>query len=200
VLNLGLDASYAEELRIQHPFRFWFRPEPIKKQISVNYDKLKAMGMSHGYHSYTGTDNIPVTFDLYVNRLMLLKEGASFSTREERSKAETRKGYSEGGSAQLWSISENIQQGQRYLEALTVPPDIGYGIIGGSPSPCILCIPGILMFRARLVSLETEYTESDIYGEPTELKAKCTFEEAPLQRYTAQDVLSKGSWRNWGLA
>jgi len=195
VQNLALDQAGAMDFTVVHPFQFWFRPEPIKKQISVNYDKMAPIGMSHSYHVYSSTDNISVTFELFVNRLMLLKEGAVSSTREQRQKAESRTGNAEGSVDQLAALTEQMEAGLRYLEALSVPPDIGYGIVGGSPPPCILCFPGILTFRARLMSLETDFTECDIYGSISEIRAKCTFEEAPLRRYTMQDVLARGSNR-----
>ena len=50
-----------------------------------------------------------------------------------------------------------------------------------------------------MVTLAITYSEVDLIGNITEMRMKCSFEEAPLSRVTMQDVLDRGSNRTWGL-
>ena len=196
-MNLGIDEAYAEDYQLIHPFTFWFRPEPVREAISVAYNKMRVMGQSHQYHNYEGTDNVPITFELYVNRLMLLKAGAISTERSVRSS--TRTGTIEGTLEDLQRLSWMIEEGKRYLQALCYSPEGSAGIIGNSPPPCLLVMPGILELRCRLMGADFNHTECDTKGNITEMRVRCTFEEAPLGRITMQDVLERGSFRTWGL-
>lgn len=197
VQNLALDAELASDLDIPHPFRFWFRPEPIRENYSVNYNKMSPMGMSHGYHNYENTSNVPVEFELYVNRLMLRKEGL---TRPVSNPEQSGQNSINQKSERSKAMSKEIEDGRRYLTALTVPPETPAGVIGGAPPACLVVIPGILSLRMRLINLSITFKEVDIRGNITAMSMKCSFEEAPLSRVTMQDVLTRGSQRSWGLS
>lgn len=198
VQNMEIDDSYASDLGLNiHPFRFWFRPSPIRQSVKVNYESMSVIGMSHEYKTYRNTSNFLFPFELYVNRMMMIKDGAIPTTQKEREGQRT--GNPEGGSDQLYALSQQIEAGRRYLEALSVPPATSYGVSGSSPPVCLLVIPGVVTMRARLIDLDINFTEFDISMNISELRAKVTFEEAPMSRFTMQDVLERGSNRTWGI-
>jgi len=195
VMNLELDDGYATDLGVPHPFQFWFRPEPVREAISVNYNKMSVLGMSHEYQAYANTTSIPIEFELYVNRLMLLKDGVVGDNKPPQQGETTQDATGE----RLAALSRDIENGRRYLEALTVPPQMPIGVVGGAPPVCLLVLPGILELRVRLTGLQITFSEVDLIGNITEMRARCTFEEAPLGRFTMQDVLERGTFRTWGL-
>lgn len=197
IMNLAMDDGLASQLGVDHPFNFWFKPEPVRETIGVNYNKMHPLGMSHGYHTYQGTGNTQIEFELYVNRLMMLKEGMVGSDGEP---GQTRTSDTEEATVKrLNGLTSKILSGRKYLQALTVPPQMPVGVIGGSPPPAILVLPGILTLRVRVLNVVFSYTESDYLGNISEMRVKLTFEEAPVSRITMQDVLERGPYRTWGL-
>jgi hypothetical protein len=168
---------------------FWFRPATVRENLSVVYEKMRVMGMSHQYQSYSHTENMNITFEIYANALMILGEISKEAAR----------GSAEGSLNDLRLVSDMIEQDRRFLEALTLPYEIDGGAIGVETPPVILCIPGIVTARARVTNLSFEFVGSDINGNLTEYRAAITFEEAPLSRITMRDQLAAGSFRTWGF-
>lgn len=197
IMNLALDDNLASQLGVDHPFDFWFKPEPIRETLGVSYNRMQPLGMSHGYHTYQGTNNTQVEFDLYVNRLMMLKEGM-VGIEEEQRQINTPQ-TPEATVQRLNALTSKILAGRKYLQALTVPPQMSVGVIGGAPPPAMLVLPGILTLRVRVMNVAFTYTETDYIGNITEMRVKLTFQEAPVSRYTMQDVLERGPYRTWGL-
>lgn len=184
--------------RQQDIFAFWFRPNPISETITPNYEDVAPMGMSHDYQTFVSTSSTVWTFEIYMNALMML--GA---TSQEQNIANRNYGdgqaYKEGKKTDLKKMSEEIEAGRRFLQALSVPAENIDGTIYQSPPPCLLVIPGIVSQRVRLRSLLFTYTNCDIDGNIKELRASVEFREAPLGRFTMQDVLDNGATRIWGL-
>lgn len=196
IKNLAIGEDYARSNGLEHPMLFFFRPEPIRESIKVNYEKFAVLGMSHQYHGYSNTDNLSFPIELYFNRLMLVKRGAVAT--DKRNRGEGRGNTADGGNEKLGAISEKFEASRRYLEALTVPPVTPIGIVGNSPPPCLLVIPGIIEIRARLISLDVGFNRVDVHNKISEMRVRCVFEEAPLGRITMQDVLERGTFRTWG--
>jgi hypothetical protein len=197
VKNLAIDEEMAEDFGMAHPFQFWFRPAVIRERIAVSYSKQQVLGMSHAYQLYEGTSNTPVSFDLWVNRLVMMKEHMLNTDRGTGQSGDT--DTQEDRDHLLVELSQQIERGKKYLQALSVPPEQASGVIGGAPPACLLVIPGILSLRMRLINLDFTHSDVDVRGNIVELGAKVTFEEAPDSRYTMQDVLESGSHRTWGL-
>lgn len=197
VKNLAMDEEMAEDFGLSHPFQFWFRPEPIRERLNVSYSKMGVLGMSHQYHVYQNTDNTSISFDLWVNRLVMLKEGMIDTERGVQQSGDV--ATQEDRDNLFFELSRQIEQGRKYLQALTVPPEQPSGIIGAAPTACLLVLPGILILRMRLMSLEFTHVDVDVRGNIIEMRARVTFEEAPVERFTMQDVLESGSYRAWGL-
>ena len=174
---------YNPELDEQNQYMdFHFRPEPVREQLQANYEKMAVIGMSHQYQSYSYTNNMQIGFELYMNRLMLLKQGAISSNRSARQNSEP--GTVEGTRSNLEGASREMEWSRRYLEALLVPPVNYTGLVASAPPAVILSLPGVITMRCRLMVLSIEFMAVDIQGNLTELKAKVRFEEAPLNRIT----------------
>lgn len=167
---------------------FAFRPTLINQQLAATYEKMRVIGMSHQYSSFSHTENAIFTFELYLNSLMIIKE-LSF---------EAKRGASEGSKNDLKLVSKQIEEQRRFLESLTLPYESPNGMISSQPTPVILCIPKIVTIRARLLSVSIVFEECDINGNIKALRAQVTFEEAPLRRITMRDHLSSGMFRTWG--
>lgn len=164
---------------------FFFRPGPVSQRSRVNYEKLRALGMSHSYHSYNGTENSEVAFEIYFNRLMMVKE----LTRGEAP------GYKEGAEGELEAVSGMIEDSRRWMESLLLPPALDDGRIAAAPPACVLCLPGIVSIRCRLMSLDWTFKQVDVYGRISELRGSVSFEEAPMARLSMQDALEVGMFR-----
>jgi len=164
------------DLQDHETMPFAFAPEPINEVLRANYSKVSPIGMSHGYHSFQGTENVGISFDLEWNRLLLV--------------ART------GESAKF--VQEKMQEARRFLESLTLPPELPVGTVGGDPPPVLVVIPNILMLRTRLMSLEISFTKMDGQNNPIEFIARTTWEEAPVIRITKGEHRSTGMFRSWG--
>lgn len=164
---------------------FPFRPTVVNIQASVNDESMDVLGMSHSYESYTNTTNPEVTFELYYNALMMIKESSA-------------EGIKEGGKSILNQMSEEIEKQRRWLQSLLYPGFVPSGVIGSQQPPCILCLPGIVTIRAKLKSLGEIHERVDIEGNIVELRLPVTFREAPMARITMEDVLMNGMFRTWG--
>jgi len=165
---------------------FPFRPPQINVDTSVNDETMDVMGMSHAYESYKNTTNATISFELYYNALMMIKE---MSKPKE----------SEGQKSQLNMMSEEIEKQRRFLQSLLYPGYSQSGVITAQQPPCILCLPGIVTVRAKLKSLGEIHEQSDIDGNIVALRLPVTFREAPMGRITMEDVLMNGMFRTWGL-
>jgi hypothetical protein len=198
VHNLALDAGSAHATAQTHPFTFWYRPGPIKERLAAEYQTVRPLGHPAGYHVYEGGENTSLSLDLYVHRLLLARDLPATADAPPVAEGQALRGRVVTAS-QLQALSARMLRGVRYLQALLVPPTLAAGLMGGAPPPCLLVLPGLLALRCRLISLEIAYTQQDLEGLPIELTATCAFEEAPLARYTMQDVLLRGSQRTWGL-
>lgn len=164
---------------------FPFRPTVVNIDTSVNDETMEVIGMSNEYESYTNTSNPTVTFELYYNALMMIKETTS-------------EGFKEGGKSLLNQMSEEIEKQRRWLQSLLYPGYTAAGVIGGQQPPCILCLPGIVTIRAKLKTLGEVIERCDISGNIVELRLPVTFREAPMARITMEDVLMNGLFRTWG--
>jgi hypothetical protein len=188
IRNLALYAS--NDTNFDDTLRLWFRPESVRETIQVMYQNQGVVGMSHQYQTYAHTESARFPLRIYENALMMLKEVKAGGDLRNTP---------EGARDEMEFYSEVMENDRRFIEALTVPPLGVTGVVGNEPSPCILCIPGIVTIRARVQSVEFDFTRSDINGRLREWSANVTFQEAPLGRLTMQDVLANGMFRTWGL-
>ena len=191
---VGDTRGWIRNLSTEEDMYFWFRPQPIKESIIAKYGKLSVIGMSHSYQTYENTSNVKINFDLYVNRLMLVKIGAQNVDSQNR----TREGNEEAGLDDLRAFSDLIEQDRRYLESLQYPPQGVAGVIGSSPPACVLVLPGVCTIRCRLINLNIDFLDVDLEGNLKELRARVVFEEAPMARITMEDVRANGMFRVWG--
>lgn len=196
VSNLSIPANGGQALGVEHPFVFWFRPRTVRARLAAAYEMMQPMGMSHGYHVFKGGENVSLPLTLYVHRLMLARDHLPAPTPA------TGEGTPHGrvvSATALQQLSDRIMRGVRYLQALLVPPALEAGIVGGAPPACLLVLPHLLALRCRMTEMDLEITDQDPDGRPIEMTAQCTFQEAPLQRITMQDVLLQGMQRTWGI-
>ena len=164
---------------------FPFRPSPVNVETSVNDDTLDVLGMSHQYDTYMNTANATVSFEVYQNALMMIKETTSENLKE-------------GGKSLLNQMSAEIEKQRRFLQALLYPGITPAGVVGAQQPPCILCLPGIVTFRCKLKSLGEVHERVDIDGNIVELRMSVSFKEAPMARVSMEDVLMNGMFRTWG--
>lgn len=191
---VGDTRGWIRNLATEEDLNFWFRPDQVRESIRANYGELSVLGMSHSYQTYENTTNVSITFDLYVNRLMLVKRGASQVDAQNR----TREGNPEAGLTDLRGYSDLMEQDRRYLQALLYSPATELGAIGASPPACILALPGVCTIRARLQTLDITHNDVDLEGNTKEYRARVTFDEAPMSRITMEDVRENGLFRVWG--
>jgi hypothetical protein len=187
--NLLLYDSPAGEFR--DTMDFWFRPAPVGEGIRVNWEKMQPVGMSHGYASYNGTDNVPINLEIYQNAAMILKETVAQGPHI--------RGTAEGGGTDMGAIAMMMEDDRRFLEALGYPGAGPSGAIEVAAPCAILCLPGLLTLRVRLVSLDFTFEDCDGQGRLKEWRAAAAFEEAPMGRITMQDHLTNGMFRTWGV-
>lgn len=161
---------------------FPFRPTSFNVDTSVNDDTIDVMGMSHSYESYVNTVNATVSFEIYYNALMMIKDRT----------------FKNPGKSLIKQMSEEIEQQRRYLQALMYPGYTSPGVIEAQQPPCILCLPGVVTIRAKLKSMGEVHQTSGPTGDPIELRLNVTFKEAPMARVTMEDVLMNGMFRTWG--
>lgn len=185
--NLLLYDSPAGEFR--DTMDFWFRPAPVSQGLRVNWEKTTPLGMSQGYASYTSTDNVTINLEIYQHALIILKESTAGAAR----------GAAEGSAADLGAIALMMEDDRRFLEALAYPGAGPSGAIEVAAPSAILCLPGLLTLRVRLVSLDFTFEDCDAEGRLREWRAACAFEEAPMGRITMQDHLTNGMARTWGV-
>jgi hypothetical protein len=195
IQNMDLDPEESPLVYIREAMDFYFRPVPVREAITAAYESMGVIGMSHEYKPYSHTANVQFSFDIYVNALMIIKNAAMTNPRIKNPTG----GFAanpEGSADQLRSVADALEEGRRYLEALMYPAADATGQGKLSPPFCILCIPGIVSLRCKLISLAIEYLDSDIRGYHKEFRATVTFEEHPQNRITMQDVLSAGMFND----
>lgn len=192
---VGDTRGWLRNLATQEDFSFWFRPQPVKQALRAHYDSMAVVGMSHEYQTYSHTGSDGFSFEVYVNRLLLVKAGAQAADAQNRQRGA---GNLEGGQSDLQAYSAMMEDGRRFLQALLYAPAGVTGVIGGSPPPCILVLPGVCTMRCRLQSLDFEFTDVDVEGFLKEFTASVSFQEAPMGRITMEDVRANGSFRVWG--
>lgn len=182
-----------EVLPEDHPFKllqFLFRPERVDTEIAPVYNETTVLGMSHPYATYSHTSAQVVSFDMYWNSLMGMKEKGRFNAGSAKSTS------AEGGKTQLKKWGQKFEDARRFWEALTVPPEAVQGAIGGTPpSTALLILPGVCSLRVRLWSLRFTFEEHDQLGNIKALRASLTFHEVPRTRFTMEEVLEAGSFR-----
>ena len=195
-INEGLPEDHWASL-----LQFMFRPTKVETEISPVYNETPVLGMSHPTPSYSHTGAQIVTFDLYWNTLMGMKEKGRFtagsgSTGGLGSYVNAQMAESNSGEKSLARWAEKIEGGRRFLEALTIPPEAEPGIIGGvSPATALLVLPGICALRVRLWSLRFLFEDHDQQGNLRALVASTTWRECPRTRFTMEEVLDTGSFR-----
>lgn len=185
---------------------FFFRPNPINESLEVAYNKVAPLGMSHSYHVYQSTGNAQWSFELFQNRLMILRElGAQVNASKaneiavrggqpsDRAPAFER-GYREGKKTDLTAISEMMEQSRRFLDALAYAPRLADGT-AEAPPLCVLCIPGLVTATCVLVNKTAAYEAFDCDGYLVQWRAQVVFEEELAQQLTMDDVLARGSFR-----
>jgi len=185
--NLLLYDSPSGEFR--DTMDFWFRPAPVREALRVTWEKSTPLGMSQGYASYTSTDNVPIDLEIYQHALMILKETTSGAAR----------GTAEGSGGDMATVTGMMEEDRRFLEALAYPGAGPSGAIEAAAPAAILCLPGLLTLRVRLVSLDFTFEDCDAEGRLREWRAAVSFEEAPMGRITMQDHLTNGMFRAWGV-
>jgi len=168
---------------------FTFRPNIVRQQLAATYEKIRVMGMSHQYSSFSHTENNVFTFEIYFNALMMMKE------RARRGKVEG----DEQARNDLALISQEIEKSRRFLESLLLPYEEPSGTIGSEPPPVLVFLPGYFTVRARALNLTLNFTDCDPRGNIKELAINATFEEAPMARITMRDQLAAGTFRTWGI-
>jgi hypothetical protein len=109
------------------------------------------------------------------------------------------RGKSEGGANDMGTIADMMEEDRRFLEALGYPGAGPSGAIEAAAPAAILCLPGLLTLRVRLVSLAFTFEDCDSAGRLREWRAQASFEEAPMGRITMQDHLTNGMFRTWGV-
>lgn len=154
---------------------FGFRPKDVSENISVSYSKMSVLGQSHQYSSFSNTNDTQFSFELFENVNMLLKERKESPIK----------------------ISKQLETDRRFLESLALPYSTPNGQIGASNPDLLLCIPGIVSTRCRLVNANFTFDQVDRFGNLLQWTAMVTFEEAPKARVTCQDHLASGFFRNW---
>lgn len=195
IRNLLIDDD--EESTLPSTMAFWFRPNPIREHVGNSREAITVMGMSHQYKNYSYTENMTISFSLYSNALMIIKEIGR--TRQLQNNEQGRRAaVAEGAASDVRVVSMMLEDDRRFLEALNYPGWTPQGTIGSDLPPCILCLPGIVAMRCNLNSLDVDFTKVDLDGNIMELTANVVFEEAPLSRITMQDVMEVGSFRTWG--
>lgn len=163
-----------------------FRPAQVGEQGAASYEKMRVMGMSHQYQSYSHTENAIYSFQIYENALMILK---TLSSPE--------RGSREGSASSLKAIADILERDRRFIQALTLPYESPFAGISTSPAPLIVSIPGIITMRCKLVNYNFDYRKCDIDGNLKEWSCQVTFEEAPMSRITMLDQMTVGSFREW---
>lgn len=195
VRNLLIDDG--EKNKFPHTSEFFFRPNQVRESIRSARESMTVIGMSHQYKTYSYTENMVITFQVYANVLMLAKEVG----RERNIKNDeqgNRVALAEDGRSDTQIYSMMLEDQRRFLEALNYPGWTPAGTIGSDLPSCILCLPGIVTMRCNLISLGILFKDEFVDGGIKEIVYDTSWEEKPMGRVSMQDVLEKGSFRTWG--
>lgn len=191
-LDISPNSEFDDTLRL------WFRPTTIQEALSVNYSDQGVIGMSAPYQNYEYTEGAIFTFDVFVNALMIIKEISADRNRTDRDYS-SGEFFAEGGVHDLKTTAYMMEQDRRFLQALTVPRAGLENTTGGvAPPACILCVPNVCCLRVRVQSVNFQHNLFDVEGRITQWTASVEFKEAPLGRFTMEDVLENGANRTWG--
>ncbi len=163
---------------------FLFRPDEVREAIRVAYSTLQIVGMSHAYKGYIYTGNVGFSFTLRGDSYVLMKERADSDKPKSK----------EGGPQDIEFYGEVLEDFRKFLEALAYPPRRPTGV-AAMPPAVLLCLPGILQLRCRMMDFQLVHKECDERGIPVAFDAGVRFEEAPERRITMQDVLTNGMYR-----
>jgi len=166
-------------------FEFFFNPPAIEEVYEAEYDMQSPMGMSHGYHQFKANKNVPVTFEIYYNRMLVVQELRNDVPSNERFDLAVEKG----------------EEGRKFLISCLYPPDPepqtgpSEGIIGAAPPPLRLNIGNVLSLRVRLITCHFRYARFDKLMRPMIWTAQLKFDEAPISRITMEAARDLGSFR-----
>lgn len=187
--------GYIENLEIQDEdlgsllrvMPFMFRPTETREKVTPRYGKMTVLGMSHDWAVYEATDNVAWEFELYANAHMFIKDN--------RLSAEEAQAIGASGDVSLDLATRIIELHRRFLESLAYPGVQPDGNVGNNPPLCILCIPGVVSTRVRMMGLEFEFQDLANSGVPLRWTARVAFEEAPVSRIYMRDQALNGMFR-----
>jgi len=161
---------------VSDTMRFMFSPKQVSEKLRANYQDFAPVGMSGEFQSFRNTVGPVISFALYWNSLMYVKDTG----------------------VTLDEAHDYVEASRRFLEASVLPAAAPSGVITGETAPFILCLPGILTLRVKVQDVNITFDQLDQKDRLREVRATVSFKEAPLGRITMQDHLEVGMVRTWG--
>jgi len=166
---------------------FFFNPNQVQEEYAANYNTQSPMGMSHGYHQYQSGKNTGIAFDIYFNRMLVMRELSGHPLVDAQARFDL--------------AVELGEEGKKFLQSLLYPPEPepqlspSEGIIGAAPPACRVELVNVFSMRLRLLTLSFNMQRFDKRNRVMIWTASTRWEEAPISRITMEDVRKLGSFR-----
>lgn len=140
-----------------------FNPTELEEKISVNYDELAVLGLSHMPLQYSQTGNLVLPFEL------------AFRVFDDR------------GNRQ-----DDLAYARRFLYSLCFPSRTAADVTSGAPPRVLFVWPTLLTITAVVTELSWKHTLFNKSGTPIHSAAKITVKQIRDVRMFSEDVLAVG--------
>jgi Contractile injection system tube protein len=138
-----------------------FNPTELQEKVSVNYNRVQILGLSHQLLQFQSTGNRTFPLEFYLDRFF----------------AESQPGAPE------------ILDFRAFIRALTVPPAGTKGVTATAPPRVLIVWPGVMSVESVVTDAEFSFKQfSGKDGKVLVYSAKVSFEEILDVRVTSEDL------------
>ena len=134
-------------------------PEAFSLALEVRYTRIQPPGLSHEVLQYQGTGNRKISNIAFMLDRFI---------------------------AEAQPDAPDIQDFERFVMALTVPPGGTSGARDTRPPRAMVIWPGVLTMECVLTGVEFTYTDFSVDGGLLAYTASCSFEEILDERRTSE--------------
>ncbi len=150
-----------------------FNPTELDEDLTVNWNKLAVLGLSHMPQQYQQTDNHGFSFELAF------------------------RAWDDTGKNRL----DDIQLARRFLLSLCYSSrNSPATVVGGAPPRVLFIWPGLVSMTCVIKKLHGHHTLFNTNGDPVHYSVKVDLEEIRDFRLYSEDVLAMGTQRSGQVA
>lgn len=146
-----------------------FNPTEVQESLSVNYNELSVLGLSHQPTQYQSTGNQSFDFELAF---------FAFDARGNR--------------------LDDIAYARRFLQSLCYSSRGAGDVLGGAPPRALFLWPALASLVCTVRSLQTTFQQFNVLDYPVRWNTKVKLVEVRDGRIYSEDVLQSGTERGAG--